>query len=347
MLQSVEMAISSNSQIAMGIFENAFAELTRVNTELGLSEVWHDTATAEDCRIARACIRGLLRDWSIEGAPERNATHTLILNVLREEFGHLRERSSIRVLVPGAGLGRFLHSVSELGLSVEGIDVSYHTLLSCLYLFGGGTRHKCHTLYPWSLSFSNHVSRRHQFQSVIIPDLHLNGPVSIRQHTPPAASGAEQQTVFIRGGFVETYGAPDQAGTFSALVTCFFIDTAPNVLNYVNTAWNCLQSGGIWVNIGPLLWNIEENGPAGNGEGDIDGQESWKARAGQPDSAYADLELTAEELIQVVQARGFTVEKLKHKAGTSTYVGNELSMLQYIYGMDFWVARKPGCIAKL
>ena len=349
MLQSVEDAVRSNSQIAMGIFQTGCSALAQLTGELGPPETWRAKATAEDLSISRACIRGLLRDWSREGEPERNAAHGPILRALRQEFGHVGGKTLVRILVPGAGLGRLLHSISNLGLSVEGADVSYHTLLTCLYLFGANSPPCRHTLYPWALSFSNHVSRHHQLRGVMMPDLHLPGPVGVGMDMSQATGGTEQQIVFVRGGFVETYQASSQAGKFSALVTCYFIDTAPNFLDYVETAWNCLEPGGIWINIGPLLWNVEENGPAGKGEGDLDEQEAWKARAGAEEQTPvpAALELTGDEVLQLLGAKGFTVEQSEKSGKPSTYVGNPSSMLRYIYDMAFWVARKPRRTVKL
>ncbi|RYP33160.1 hypothetical protein DL767_004864 [Monosporascus sp. MG133] len=333
-LQSIDDAIVGNSKIATRIFETGCQVLSEVAAGVFSSDSWHGIATDEDCSIARACIRGLFRDWSHEGAPERNAAHAPILNALRKEFGHRTEKSSVRVLVPGAGLGRLVHSASELGFSVEGVDVSYHTLLTCLCLIGGGTQDVRQTLYPWALGFSNHVSRQDQLNGVRIPDLHLHNPIKVDHN--PSAKGVEQQIVLRRGGFVETYGTPNQADMFSAVLTCYFIDTAPNFLEYVYTAWNCLEAGGIWINIGPLLWNIEENGPAGNGHGDTDRHESWKANRKQRQGAGAILELAGEEVLKILRAKGFIIEHASDNVGSSMYVGNNSSMLRYTYDMMFW-----------
>lgn len=242
MLDSVENAIHINSQIALGIYHAGCAEFAKVIEEIHDPETWHRSATHFDYSIARTCIRALFRDWSSEGAPERDASHLPILHALREEFGETREKYTIRVLVPGVGLGRLVHSISELGLSVEGNNVSYHTLLARMYLFADGTMGVPQALYPWALSFSNHISRQHQLQRVMIPDVHPAGQIRF-VNTPTTSQ--EKQIVFTAGGFVETYGGPALANTFSALTTCYFIDTAPNFLDYVDTAWNCLQAGGI------------------------------------------------------------------------------------------------------
>ena len=61
------------------------------------------------------------------------------------------------------------------------------------------------------------------------------------------------------GDFCSLYKQPEYASAFDAVTTCFFIDTAPNVIRYIETIRHCLKSGGIWVNIGPLLWHFESS----------------------------------------------------------------------------------------
>ncbi len=50
------------------------------------------------------------------------------------------------------------------------------------------------------------------------------------------------------------------------MVTCFFVDTANNVIDYVKTIYNILKKGkfeynflgGVWINFGPLLYHYAE-----------------------------------------------------------------------------------------
>ena len=67
-----------------------------------------------------------------------------------------------------------------------------------------------------------------------------------------------------------------QAGRFDAILTCFFIDTvrssfflnnastltevqAKNLINYLRIIHRKLAPGGVWINLGPLLWHWENN----------------------------------------------------------------------------------------
>jgi carnosine N-methyltransferase len=68
------------------------------------------------------------------------------------------------------------------------------------------------------------------------------------------------------------------------VVTCYFIDTANNVLDYITTIFNALKSGGVWVNLGPLSYHYAES-------------------KDQP-----SIEFSLEEVIQLTEAVGFSIE---------------------------------------
>lgn len=61
--------------------------------------------------------------------------------------------------------------------------------------------------------------------------------------------------------FICLYSDEEHKDAYDAVATVFFIDTAPNLIRYIDTIRNCLKSGGIWTNIGPLLWHFDNNIP--------------------------------------------------------------------------------------
>jgi carnosine N-methyltransferase len=63
---------------------------------------------------------------------------------------------------------------------------------------------------------------------------------------------------------------PDHAGQWDSVVSVFFIDTARNIVNYLQTIWGLLNEGGVWVNLGPLLWHFENVPDKERGEGSIE-----------------------------------------------------------------------------
>ena len=64
------------------------------------------------------------------------------------------------------------------------------------------------------------------------------------------------------GDFVEIYGASDNQSFWDGIATCFFVDTAPVVVDYIDVIFHLLKPGGVWVNQGPLLyhWTTDSEG---------------------------------------------------------------------------------------
>ena len=62
----------------------------------------------------------------------------------------------------------------------------------------------------------------------------------------------------VAGDFLEVYCSEANRGKWDCVATCFFIDTAHNVFQYVETIHHCLRDGGVWINYGPLLYHFAE-----------------------------------------------------------------------------------------
>lgn len=39
------------------------------------------------------------------------------------------------------------------------------------------------------------------------------------------------------------------------LSVCLCVDTAPNIVEYIETIYKLLKPGGVWINLGPLLYH--------------------------------------------------------------------------------------------
>lgn len=68
------------------------------------------------------------------------------------------------------------------------------------------------------------------------------------------------------GDFTQIYRGEEHVGAWDAVITCFFIDTAPVVIEYIEVIERILKPGGVWINMGPLLyhWSKEEQVDEGN-----------------------------------------------------------------------------------
>lgn len=296
-------------------------------------------ATQNDMDKARSCVHQFYREWSAEGTVERSKCFNPVLNVLDEEFVQRSnsstslKRSEFKVLVPGAGLGRLVFDICRAGYSVEGNEISYHALLASSLALNHTEEVGEYTVAPFALNCSNHISRADQFRTYQVPDVHPATELSIssEDNTLPASERMSMST----GDFCIVYNQPESCDAFDSIATVFFIDTAPNLIRYIEAVRNCLKSGGIWINLGPLLWHHSPKS-----QDSVKGDESM---AGNADTGIADpgsVELTDEEVVALVQHFGFELEQHETDACETGYISNTRSMLQSTYRPSFWVARK-------
>jgi carnosine N-methyltransferase len=306
-----------------------------------------DGATQNDLEKARSCINQFYREWSEQGQEERKACFEPVLSALEEEFtvrtkdtapNSQQDRSEFRILVPGVGLGRLVFDICRAGFSVEGNEISYHMLMASALVLNETKHAHQFSVAPWALGSSNHVSRADQLRTVKIPDVHPATALAEQQASQVPAS---ERMSMSMGDFCVVYGREDYAGVFDAVTTVFFIDTAPNLIRYIEAVANCLKPGGIWVNLGPLLWHPP---PPRRDFGDKeDGENEERAARMEGDAGIGDpgsFELTNEEVIALLQHLGFSIERQETDTIQTGYITNTRSMLQSTYRPSLWIARK-------
>ncbi|KAI6246538.1 Carnosine N-methyltransferase [Erysiphe necator] len=319
-LNSVDDAIDENSKLSLAIFQ---AGLQSFDIETSTPESWQGKATSNDIEKARSTLRQFFRDWSNEGTAEREASYGRVVEILQAEKSS-RPNGKLRVLVPGAGLGRLAFELCRAGIDAEGNEISYHQLLASFYILNICPKAHEHTLFPWVHSFSNHKTRSNQLKSVKIPDLHPGTTLSSMKIVGNMSMSASD--------FLLLYGNEQQKESFDAVASVFFLDTARNVVRYIETIKNCLRIGGLLVNLGPLLWHFE-NTPLETSETEQDNHE---------DHGIAEpgaVELTDDEVVTLVEKFGFRIES-RESAIAAPYIHDADSMLKNIYKASFWCARK-------
>ncbi|PJF19791.1 hypothetical protein PSACC_00404 [Paramicrosporidium saccamoebae] len=151
---------------------------------------------------------------------------------------------------------------------------------------------------PFALPFSNTVRLEDQFRKVHIPDVMIEGSTA--------------DFSMVAGDFLEVY--EDQQEEWNAIVTCYFIDTAKNIVRYIELIHALLRTGGVWVNTGPLLYHFE-------------------GHAKEP-----SIELSVEEIRLLCKRVGLEIEH--EQFGESTYAQNMHSMHQTVYRTWSFRARK-------
>jgi carnosine N-methyltransferase len=346
-LSEVDDAIDCNAEIADDILLcglQAFG-LSR-DPDIGQPEIWQGCASAEDVDLAHSTIRQLYRDWSAEGGREREACYDFILGQLRafssKQATPIEQASRPKLLVPGAGLGRLVFELCRAAYDVEGNEISYHQLLASSWILNhaGATPH---ALYPFVTQFTNLRSRQQQLRKVMIPDIH---PAEGMKQA--SAAGEEFGKMDMTAGdFVVLYSGEECIAKFDAIVTMFFIDTAPNLIRYIDTVRNCLRPKGVWINVGPLLWHSDDahNAKADGANHHHHHHQDDKASVGDSDrdaciGEMGGFQLTEEEVIWLLEMKGFQIEHREVASEGVGYIQDADSMFQNLYRVSRWVATK-------
>lgn len=256
-----------------------------------------------DMDKVQSTLKQLVRDWSNAGLTERNQSYTPILTALRGLFPDTGDRAERKVLVPGAGLGRLAYEIAKEGFECQGNEFSLFMLFASNFVLNKSRVVDCFKIFPYIHNYSNNLDSRDQLQAITFPDIDPN-------QLPEEANFS-----MVAGNFLEVYSDPEYLQTQDCVVTCFFMDCAHNILEFVQIIHRVLKQGGVWINLGPLLYHFADQ----KGEDSI-----------EPD--YACLKA-------IIQDMGFNF--LSEEQGkVCTYDQNPSSMLQYQYNCVFFTAKK-------
>ena len=360
-LEQVDDAIDTNSDLVDEIVSCGLHTFGLVAWKLE-----HEYFTSGQTRAslhhlekARSTIRQLFRDWSIDGAPEREETYGPVMEDLEREFGVSTGTKRVKVLVPGAGLGRLVFDVCCKGFIVEGNEISWHQMIASNWIFNHPHTEIGMDLFPFVEQFSNVVSRDQQLQCVKIPDVNIHA--LLEKAAGKSNIPREDIMLMTAGDFITVYGQEEYSNAYHAVLTVFFIDTAPNLIRYIETIRNCLQPGGVWINNGPLQWHFESRRPGEERQSNQDTQSlvetqededrtSAGANSTNGDQSSAEqsvgiegpggFELTSDEIMILIEDMGFSIERHEMRKKGAGYVQNPESMLRSRYQTIHWVARK-------
>ncbi|KAF9434261.1 serine/threonine protein kinase, CMGC group [Entomortierella beljakovae] len=310
-MEKVDEAIEANYEIIKIICEDQqiFVNDDRPLAKLEINEKAKNSPTLrvrqQDIEKVHGTIKQFVRDWSAGGKSERDAIYEPILKELEDRFAKvpIERRGNIHVLVPGSGLGRLAFDIAHRGFSAQGNEFSYYMLLASNFILNKTTRVNQYKIYPYVHSFSNIVRSDDVLTEALIPDVN------------PRKIPAGTDFSMVAGDFLEVYGLEEENfGKWDAVVTCFFIDTAKNIVSYLETIYKILKTGGVWINAGPLLWHFENT------------------------ANEISIELSLEEVIELAKNIGFKfeVQGTRH----STYMANPHGMLKYVYECATWTAIK-------
>ncbi|KAG7091331.1 hypothetical protein E1B28_010375 [Marasmius oreades] len=261
-------------------------------------ERWLPTMNSGNLSRVRESLKHFIRDWSFDGKTERDRIFLPILQVL--ELVNVEERPGKKVLVPGSGLGRLAWEISQLGFETTANELSFFMNLAFRFLLSSKTTTSVdqHTLHPYAYWFSHQKSNDALFRAIRFPDV-----------VPRLTRGLQ----LLECDFL----AISPAQSYDYVVTLFFIDTSTNILATLEHIHSLLCPGGLWINLGPLLWCS---------------------------GSQARLEFSLDEVFAAARAIGFKFVKdtecMTPRTVPCEYTHDAKAMMRWIYQAEFWVARK-------
>lgn len=262
--------------------------------------------TQMDMEKVQSTLKQFVRDWSEEGKEERGQSYGPILEELDRLYGDLDEddKSRLKVLVPGAGMGRLSYEIATKGFECQGNEFSLYMLFASNYVLNKCKYRDCYTVYPWIHQFTNNVSSDDPTRPACFPDV------------DPSELPEKSNFSMVAGDFLEVYNNDDEYKcSQDCVVTCFFIDCAHNVIDFIQLIHKVLKPGGKWINFGPLLYHFA----------DVPRESS--------------IEPSYDIVKSVIESSGFEFvnEETDRKA---SYCQNPRSMLQYQYKCVFFTCVK-------
>ena len=193
-----------------------------------------NSAYNETTTLNWAVFMYISRDWTIERKNEREKNYIPIINMVQKFL-----KPETNILIPGAGLLRLGYELAKLGYNIDANDYYFYNVILCDYIFNYSKKNQfCYQ--PLIRSFSNYLTEDAVFKKYSFPDedINLEGKGKMKM---------------LCGDFTKLYN--DVSNYYDCVITCFFIDTAKNIFEYIEVIERVLKKGGIWINFGPLSYH--------------------------------------------------------------------------------------------
>lgn len=302
-LNTVDHLFESNERLAHDIVKHGMGFYNIPQRELDefIKQNEKQGINTDRTSVSQA-MKHFVRDWADEGHDERQKAFPCVLGTLAN-MSRIVEQP-LRVLLPGGGLGRLAHEVDSLGgFEVTMNEWSMYMNLAYRYLSGCSDTNS-NSFHPYIDWWSHHATTADLQRSVSFPN-----------------RLASRSVVLVEGDFTTVFA--EDTGKYDVIVTLFFIDTARNLVSYLENIHRLLRPGGQWVNLGPLLYG-----------------------------SAPFLQLSLDEIVALSRDIGFVFQETDASCGDITipgmtargkevaYAQNEKGLSKNAYQAQFWVAKK-------
>ncbi|CUM65248.1 uncharacterized protein PRCAT00002880001 [Priceomyces carsonii] len=254
------------------------------------------TASSTNYRVIEA-LGHIYRDWTPIGFQEQVPLLKYIKHYLKE-FITEDEKLETAIIIPGSGLGRIAHELALLNFSsIHAIEYSglMYNFNQFIYL----NNERRYEFFPFNHSCSNFYTTGSQFRKYDIR-LDIAKPKFLHHHHED----------FLN------FSLPKKEKNV-VIITAFFIDTAENLLDYLDKILKLTgKVNTYWINVGPLKYG-----------------------------SAAQVEFSAEELTKIRKKMGWTDINLTCSLDNKdeplvSYITDKESMWQGYYGLSMWASKK-------
>jgi hypothetical protein len=168
--------------------------------------VYFPRRSAANHSKVRSTLHQLVRDWSAEGAAEREICYGSVLRELTRVLPITAASANrLRVLVPGCGLGRLVFDLARAGYAAQGNEFSYQMLFTSQLILNATDTAEKWAIHPFIHDPSNHLRPEDMLREMRVPDV---APGELTERNP----GADMS--IAAGDFTEVYSTPAQEGAW-------------------------------------------------------------------------------------------------------------------------------------
>lgn len=240
-LNLVDQYFKKNNKILSHIVSNSIANYNVQDFELKLVEQQTKSNNSNNYFRVVESLCHFARDWPLIPSDEV----TPLLEYIKSQSKELNNENTIAI-VPGSGLGKVSHTLSEMKFSsVHAIEFSWLMVLMNEFLYSNTETSEKLKIYPYLHTYSNHLNIDDQIRPVEIQHS-LKKPDSLNIH----------KADFTKFNITKHLKENEKPQNL-LLVTCFFLDTAENLIEYIQSI-NEISSkftGEVkWINLGPLKY---------------------------------------------------------------------------------------------
>ncbi|KAH6886236.1 N2227-like protein-domain-containing protein [Thelonectria olida] len=305
----IDHILAKNQELCNHIVKSALEFYDIPSEELDTHINDREAAGKRGDKIAVSqALKHYVRDWTETGMHERDKPFRCLIKTLEDMFQDRNVDSiPVKILLPGAGLGRLGFDIAALGgFKVTINEWSMYMNVAYRYLEANRARHG-ESVYPFIDGWSHHASEADMHRKLVFPDVTINASA----------------VLMVEGDFTTAF--KDQAGRYDVVLTYFFIDTARNLMTYFDTIKKVLKPGGRWINLGPLLY--------GTGPFVQLTLEEIVLVTEAMGFEYLDTDASCGEL---------TFAEGKVRGMEAVYGFDDKALTKNAYNAQFWVARRGG-----